>query len=587
MSESDRLSALPGDSLRITALLGLAHGGLFVAAFPPINLWPLTLVSVAPLAWLAIHAASGRRAVLSVMAVHLLVWLWLGRWLLPVSAVGYPLAALYLSIFPALFGLIIRAASRHPVVARWPMTAVVPVAWVGVECLRGIVLFDGYPWFLLAHPLIEWPVLAQSADLLGTYFVSFLAAMVAGLVVDLARVAWGQTGNAQGPLAKRRALVATAVVVLAVHAANLVYGLWRVGQSDANRPGPTLLVIQTNLPQENKVGWKIEEQNRDLPRFLEQTRTAHAEAGGAVDLIVWPETMLPGAGLEPETIAVLKDLGEDLRPLYQWGERLAALSRDLGTPILVGSSAWVEPYVQNDAAGSHWEWRHRYNSAYLLWDRPPFQRYDKVFLTPFGETMPYISAWPWLEEKLLALGARGMRFDLDAAPAIKRLELPWTPSSLKPPSPKPPSLLLATPICFEDTVASVCRRMVYEGGRKRAEVLVNLSNDGWFGSYDGGRRQHVQIARWRCIENRVPMVRAVNTGLTVHIDSVGKIVTTASGGRRYLKERTAGSMLAELALDGRRTLYGRLGDAWAWACLALVVAMVGWVVASRAAGRTR
>ena len=85
MSESDRRPAPPGDSLRITALLALAHGGLFLAAFPPINLWPASFVSVAPLAWLAIHATSARRVVLSVMAVHLLVWLWLGRWLVAVT----------------------------------------------------------------------------------------------------------------------------------------------------------------------------------------------------------------------------------------------------------------------------------------------------------------------------------------------------------------------------------------------------------------------------------------------------------------------------------------------------------------------
>ncbi len=574
MSESDRRPAPPGDSLRITALLALAHGGLFLAAFPPINLWPASFVSVAPLAWLAIHATSARRVVLSVMAVHLLVWLWLGRWLVAVTVVGYPFAALYLSLFGALFGLIVRAASRHRGLARWPMTVVVPVAWVGVECLRGIVLFDGYPWFLLAHPLIEWPLLAQSADLLGTYFVSFLVATVAGLIVDLARA---RARRDQPPRAGRRGVFAAAAVVVILHAANLVYGLWRAGQTDVTRPGPTLLVIQTNLPQDNKLGWKPEDQDLDLPRFLEQTRAAHEESGGAIDLIVWPETMLPGAGLEPETIAI-----PELRPLYQWGERLAALSRELSTPILAGSPVWVGPYVESDAAGSHWAWRRRYNSAYLLWDRPPFQRYDKVFLTPFGETMPYISAWPWLEEKLLALGAGGMRFDLDAAPVIKRLALPWPLSTSK-----PPSLLLATPICFEDTVASVCRRMVYEGGRKRAEVLVNLSNDGWFGSYDAGRRQHLQIARWRCIENRVPMVRAVNTGLSVHIDSFGEIVTRRCGGRGYLKEREAGSMVAELALDRRRTLYGRLGDVWAWACLALVGGLVGWVVASRAARRTR
>ncbi|MEE9129014.1 MAG: apolipoprotein N-acyltransferase, partial [Phycisphaerales bacterium] len=193
---------------------------------------------------------------------------------------------------------------------------------------------------------------------------------------------------------------------------------------------------------------------------------------------------------------------------------------------------------------------------YLVDGDPPYQRYDKHFLTPFGETMPYISAWPWLEQRLLALGAEGMRFNLDSNPQIKRLRLDWNDQTLR----------LATPICFEDTVAWLCRKMVYTNGAKTAEVLVNLSNDGWFGVSASGRRQHVQIARFRCVENRVPMVRAANTGLSVVIDSRGKLIDQIGEGR-YGAARTQGTLLAEPLLDSRSTLYGRLGDVWAWLCL--------------------
>jgi apolipoprotein N-acyltransferase len=169
---------------------------------------------------------------------------------------------------------------------------------------------------------------------------------------------------------------------------------------------------------------------------------------------------------------------------------------------------------------------------------------------------------------MLGVGAPGMTFTLDAAEAIRRL--PW-PSQ---------DLTMATPICFEDTVARVCRRMVYEDGRKVAALLVNLSNDGWFGDHDAGRAQHAQIARFRCIENRVPMVRCANTGLSVAIDAAGRVVGRIGEGR-YGEGRQAGALEVRVTLDDRTTLYARVRESWSWTCLALTAAAVGLVIRRR------
>ncbi len=413
-------------------------------------------------------------------------------------------------------------------------------------------MFNGYPWYLLAHPLIEWPVLVQSADLLGTYWLCFLAAMFCGAVIDALAM---YRAKALQPIA------AVAVVfALLLHVGNIAYGLWRIGQ-DALLPGPSILVIQTNLPQDNKIGWPRERQLPDFNGFVSLTTQAHALASASdakPDLIVWPETMVPGYGLEPETIEYQRENGYYPGDVYS--ATLSKLVATLGTPLLAGSPS----YLGLRAVGDEWNWDRHYNSAYLVHRDPPYQRYDKHFLTPFGETMPYISAWPWLEQRLLALGAEGMRFNLDRNPDIKRLRLDWNDQTLR----------LATPICFEDTVAWLCRKMVYTNGAKTAEVLVNLSNDGWFGVSASGRRQHVQIARFRCVENRVPMVRAANTGLSVAIDSRGKLIGQIGEGR-YGAAQTQGTLLAELPLDSRSTLYGRLGDVWAWLCLLGTVVLGG------------
>jgi apolipoprotein N-acyltransferase len=528
-------------------------------------LWPLALVAPAPLAWLAVRERSPRRAFLSVLAVSLLMWLWLHRWVLQLTPPGYVLLAAYCALYPATFVAIVHVMRRRPALRRAGLTLLVPIVWVGLESLRGELVFDGYPWYLLAHPFVEWLASIQSADLFGTYFVSFLAAMPAGLIVDLA-LAWRE---------RRRAPWWAAGLVVATWAANLGYGAWRLGQRAPLEPGPAILVVQTNLAQDIKVSWSVEAQDRDLPRIIEQTRAALASAEAPVDLVVWPETMVPGAGFEADTLDMLATrFGPESAHLSRWPLEVEALSRELGVALLVGAPAWVGATIAEveteEGTRGRLAIEHEYNSAFLIQGRRPYQRYDKYLLTPFGETMPYISHWPWLEERLLSLGAPGMSFSLDRNPHIVTLRLDTRRGPMA----------LATPICYEDTMARVCRRMVYGRGGKRVEVLVNLSNDGWFGWFDGGRAMHNRIARFRCIEVRVPMVRAVNTGQSVGLDSCGR-VRQRLGERPYGEANRSGTFRAELPLDRRRTPYGRWGDIWAWTCLALTALQGAWGVAKR------
>ncbi len=539
-----------------TALIGaaaVAHAVLFAMAFPGAGLWPLTFVAAAPLVWLATAShGSARRVLITVFAVQVCMWLWLLRWLLDVTAAGYPLVCMYLSGYAVAFVWITRDIGRT---FAWPAAFVAPVIWVGLECARGELVFDGFPWFFAAHPAVEWPLLVQSADLLGAYFVSFAVVMVGGLLVDVRRARSGRLS--------RRALVAATAATVALHGANLFYGAVRIDPGDAGGDGPVVLAIQTNLPQDNKVAWTPQQQVQDVAGFVELTLAAAAAAAVTPDLAIWPETMLPGFGLEPGAIDASVEHGLFEPALF--ARTIAQLAGDLGVPVLVGSPSFIGMGVRQ----TQWTWDAHYNSAYLVTGSPPYPRYDKSFLTPFGETMPYISAWPWLERQLLAFGAGGMQFDLDSNPSVTRFEVPWSNGTA----------VLATPICFEVTMGRVCRRMVYQDGVKRVDALVNLSNDGWFGSNDAGRRQHVQIARFRCVENRVPMIRSVNTGVSVAVDSSGRLIVplAVTGDGVTAKPRTPGWLLAELPLDRRSTVYGRVGDVWGWACLLSTAGL--WIAA--------
>ena len=226
---------------------------------------------------------------------------------------------------------------------------------------------------------------------------------------------------------------------------------------------------------------------------------------------------------------------------------------ELDVPFLVGTGSYPDLRV-TDAGEA--EWDREYNSAYLVTPSgAPYTRVDKVFLTPFGETMPYISKWTWLEKQLLAFGAEGMAFELDAGTtSVRPAFVPRTPDEVP--------VHFAVPICFEDTMPEVVRAMVWSEGERAANLLVNISNDGWFGTDDAGRAMHTLCARWRAIENDLWVVRVANTGESVVIDPEGSIVDRVASG-----PRTSGTRLVEVGVSrSEPTAFARLGETFGLLC---------------------
>jgi len=545
----------PGAALALCA--GAACG--FGVSFPPIGLWPAGVLAPGLLAAAAIRARTTRAATLAAFIAFLPAWAGLHVWVLNMTAVGWPFLSLYLSIYAPLFVWIVRRMRRARLTRAIPGTVIVPVVWTGLEFLRGSVFMDGYPWYLLGQPWIDAPVMAQSADLFGVYFMSFLAAMASGAILDLFE--WrARTISARRSLS---AAIACGVILIA----NVGYGVFRLSEESRSSVSLDVLIMQTNL-KSSKERWEPNDQQRDVVNFAQDTIDAAGmlrAKGETIDLIVWPETMVPGHGFEEQALRFLEE--NEFFPGRRWLDLLTQTSELAGGPVLVGSPTRLGLGVMTDEDGTQrFTWDASYNSAYLIDAAgPPFQRYDKVFLTPFGETMPYISAWPWLERTLLALGARGMTFDLDAADEMRRITLKQVGGV---------EVVLATPICFEDTVPSVCRRLVYDGEddpARKADVMVNLSNDGWFGWSHAGRAMHGLMARIRCIENRVPLLRAANTGISMHVDSTGKVVATAENGRNHGLEE-CDLLHARVTADERETVYSRIGNLFPAACLALMLA---------------
>lgn len=520
-----------------------------------------------------------------------------------VTAVGWPFLCMYLGLFPAIFVYLLNRLrisfdnSEHesPLVRRLrriPNVILVPTLWTGLEFFRGEIFMDGYPWFLIAHPTIAFLPSCQSADLFGTYFLSFITATVAGFLADAICL------FVRPHRCWVRKIRSSAVLFLVINLANLAYGFVRLNQSPAvdtaNVRTFTAAAIQTNVPQDNKLSWDNQQQYLDFQEMLRWTKSALDKARAdrkRIDLIVWPETMAPGVVFTDQSAKAVREFETQtgytstavagLSGRY-YDEALAELARRSKTPILVGAavldglSIAVEYETGPDGENQAWirrNYDHHYNSAVLYTaggTRSP-TRYDKMRLTPFGEVMPYIHKWPWLQDQLLALGAGGMKFDLSTGKYFTRFATPRAATDNR-----TKDVIVATPICFESTVASICRKLVIPDGAdpttnaKRSDILINMTNDGWFGGFPGGRLQHLQIGRFRCIENRVPMIRVANTGVSASIDSFGRLVQAGPNIPTNAKLAwEAGALLVTTTLDGRNTLFQAVGMVFGWAIFAL------------------
>lgn len=482
-------------------------------AFPRPGLWPLCLVAAIPLMILAARAKGSPkpgRAALGAGLGSLPFWLLTHWYIWDISDAGLPVLLVYLSLWPAMF---VWVAARMPAPRRkWQRAALPAAIWVCLEALRGQWVWEGYPWYLVGQPLVDSSFTLVGAHA-GIYGASFLAAAFSAVGTLLLT-------EPRQPLERwRPRTLATMLACLFLLILPLRPGGWpSTGTPTTIRLG----VVQTNVPQSNKMFGTFDDVIRDFSTTLRLTSEA-AHTDPKPDLIVWPETSFPGTSLSPEVVEAERASGLGYRernyPLTGWHDELVRLQDALGVPMLVGAHAIEGFRITDNGTGPRFEHDRNFNSAFLISQgtvQP--QRSDKVHLTPFGETMPHISHWKWLERQLLSLGAAGMEFNL-AAGVGRPIEFRAGPPPGTP-------VRVAAPICFEATMPAVVRSIVYppDGATPPAGIIINLTNDGWFGGSITARLNHLLAARWRCVELGVPMVRCANTGTSCLIDAGGRIL---------------------------------------------------------------
>ena len=399
---------------------------------------------------------------------------------------------LMLAGYLALFwGAATWAACRLKEFRGYSYALTLPVLWVALEFLREFLL-TGFPWATVGYSQQAWLPMIQSADLFGVYGLSYLLILCNTALGGSCLALRRQPASRSFP--RKACLVTLLLLVL-----NFTYGQWALQQDPEARPEVlTTALVQGNIPQDLK--WRPENQLHTVKTYRDLS--LQGASAGKMDLIIWPEAAMPF-------------YYQDQSPLT---ESVTALPVEAGSALLFGSPAY-----SRDPGGLHY-----LNSAFLL--SPTGQmlgRSDKIHLVPFGEYVPLGSFLPFVNKLVAGIGDYSSG-EINPLPIHGHQ--------------------LGVLVCYEVVFPELAREYVRQG----SDLLINITNDAWFGK-SSAPWQHLAMARFRAIENRVWLVRAANTGVSAVISPSGRIVKHSGLFETAL-------LTGEVGLGARPGLYSHMGD---------------------------
>ena len=435
------------------------------------------------------------------------------------------LFSLYLGLYFALFG------ACFALVRRWRGTgsalALSPVLWVAVELARARI--TGFPWDLLGYTQIDNHLLTPLAPWTGVFGLSLVVAVgnalwfwrPASQTPKLRAVRWAGPALATclllGSLAGQRY---QSPAVAFASSAILVQDNLRVGQ-EAQREQETQAALLANLAAVTA------KPTISKPLLTSSTgNSAKPNSVHAPDLVVWPEAPTSFQSADPA-----------------FREVMAQVARRAGAPVVVDAVALNRrtPSNTEESRGGQTAFDEFVSASFFLPDGTYAGRYDKMHLVPFGEYTPYKSLFffaghlldqltfvPGTERRLFSVG--GHRFGVF--------------------------------LCYESIFGDEVREFAHSG----AQVLVNLTDDGWYGD-SSAPWEHLDMARMRALENRRWLLRATNTGVTASIDPHGSLAATMP---RHMR----GAVQVPFAFRRDLTFYTRYGDWLAWLCVLTMVAVL-------------
>ncbi|MFL5327932.1 MAG: apolipoprotein N-acyltransferase [Gemmataceae bacterium] len=519
--------------------LGVSSALLLWLSYFPVDVGYCSWFALVPLLIVA-RFGSGRITQLAAWTCGLAFYITSLSWMRvadPTMAVAWIFLSIHCAAFLAFSMWLIRRLDRA---TNWPLTLTVPIVWTALEFARGR-LFGGFSWYFLGHAQHSNAMLLQIADLGGELMLTFVVAAVNGLVTDvLTRPA--------------RTLRVPCYIVGCLIGLSLIYGAWQLRQANFDM-GPKVALLQGNITQDirndafagNAQAWK----DFMVRHFVALADRAATERP---DLIVWPETSLPGESGNWYWYFATQPGDMNSIPLEQrlWIEEsrvnFGYLGRRWGIPSLVGlNAAEMGP---GDAQS-------RFNSAVLVDGAGNVRgRYDKMHRVPFGEYVPLQDTMPWLQ-KLTPY--EGYEYSITAGREFTRFPIESAGKTYH----------FGTLICYEDADTELAREYVRT---EPVDFLVNISNDGWFKGTPE-HEQHLAVSQFRAVECRRALVRAVNLGISAVIDSNGRV--THLPRETWAKSKAIdGVVVANVPIDHRHSYYARWGDWLPWSCWSAIVFIV-------------
>ncbi len=453
--------------------------------------------------------------------------------------------SLMLGLYFGLFGLGVALVRRASGSARLALAAA-PVFWAAQELAAARI--TSVPWDQLGYSQVDNALVNQLAPWTGVYGISFVlvavnALLAGGLVLDRRPLA---------PWRGRRAWGLLGVVLLAGGTA----GIFLAPPKPA--PTATAVLIQPNLDVASDNLWAGPEWDRHIaqferlagancapmapngsssPTFGKMYIAGIPQTGAPIrpavcapdatrpDLVVWPESPAPFVEGDPRL-----------------EQALGAIARQEQAPLVVGA-------IGMDNSPGQPVWRY-YNSALVVGsDGALIGRYDKIHLVPFGEYVPF---------KRLLFFARKLTGRVSEFSRGREREVFLLGSQ------DGEGHRYGVFICYEAVFADEVRQFSRQG----AEVLVNISDDGWYGD-TSAPWQHLNMVRMRALENRRWILRDTNNGVTAAIDPYGRV-------RQSIPRHVVDSLAARYGFRDDVTFYAAHGDVFAWLCVLLAMGMVGW-----------
>ena len=486
---------------RIAMFLAIASGALLALCYPRFNVEDLVWFWAGPLMvalwWMPLKNPKrrfsrgfwlGYLSGITFFAINL-------SWIREVTVAGAMIFPFYLGLFFAVWGGIAATAGRprDEILSRPPAdgeaetrkpslmaasrhalgcASLNAASWVSLEWLRGWLL-TGFGWNGLGVAFHQNIIIMQIAEVVGVTGLAFLPMFAGCVLVSTVRRIRLEIRHRQ--LSPHLDFC----VALAVVAGVFLYGLDHFLKPQAEGTDLRCVIVQAGVRQELK--WDSENAWKIMRQYEEYT-TAYVEATDP-DLVIWPESSLP-------TFL----FGGPWNEVY-----LNGLLAKGDFALMLGANDF-------DAANDK-----LYNSAAIMagtFHSPDLQVYRKIHLVPFGEFVPLREQLPFVVSWLNPLASGDFSLgegDFARGESTEPLDFPGKP------------IKVAPLICFEDTVGRLARKFV----RPQAQFMVNVTNDGWFGTSPAAE-QHLANARFRCVELRRPMARACNTGVTCLIDEKGR-----------------------------------------------------------------